>query len=166
MAQTSRFIFTPYSAEFAGTAFPQVNVTNDTTFRPILVFDATVDETCYWTAIAPQGLTGNLVLKIYYIMASATSGDVIVRSAVEAVTDGDATNLDAGVSFDTVNDSAATAVPGTAGYMDVISLTLANKDNIAAGDYFRVSLTRYATSGSDTAAGDMNVLSVEFTDGN
>lgn len=157
----SRFVLLPYAAEFPATNFPQLLLLNR---RPVLAFDAATKETCYWTVVAPQGLTGALHAKIQYVMASAVSGDVDVNVAVEAVTDGDATDLDATTSFDTVNALDNTTVPGTAGYMDVLDVTLTNADSIAAGDYVRFSLDRDAVD--DTASGDMYVLSVEITDGN
>jgi hypothetical protein len=157
----TRFVGTPFSAEFPSSSFPQLTQINQ---RPALAFDAAASEAAYWTDIAPQGLTGTLTLLVYYVMASATSGNVILRAQVEAVTDGDATDLDSTTSFDTANSSAATAVPGTAGYIDVISITLTNKDSIAAGDLYRISLDRDAANGSDTASGDLLVLAVELRD--
>lgn len=156
----TRLILTPYSAEFPSANFPQLMKVND---RPVLAFDATTKETCYWTAVIPQGWTGTITALVSYIMASATSGDVDVNVTVEAVTDGDAVDLDAGTTFDTTNATDNTTVPATAGYIDIISVTLTNADGAAAGDYVRFSLDRDAAD--DTAAGDMYVLSVEIRDG-
>lgn len=159
----TRFIFTPYSAEFPSTNFPQLLIENR---RPVLAFDASTDETCYWTGIAPQGLTGTITVVITYKMVSATSGAVGFQAQIEAVSDGDATDIDAGTSFDTVNNSASVTVPGTAGYIDQISITMTNADSIAQGDYFRLSLNRDANGSAitDTATGDCYVLAVEFRD--
>src|SRR5574338_1072166 len=117
----TRLIFTPLSAEFPPTNFPQLTLSNR---RPVLGFDAATDETCYWTAIIPQGWTGTITAVITYAMASATSNAVGFQVQVEAITDGDATDTDATTSFDTVNNSASTTVPATAGYIDQISITL------------------------------------------
>jgi hypothetical protein len=96
------------------------------------------------------------------MMASATSGNVDFEVAVEAITDADATDLDATTSFDTVNSSGATAVPGTAGYIDQVSITLTNADSIAAGDLVRISVSRDADDGTnDTATGDLYLLAAE-----
>lgn len=159
MANT-RFVLTPNGAEFPATNFPQLTIINR---RPVLAFDATTNETCYWTAVIPQGWTGTVTAVVNYIMASAITGDVDVDIAVEAVTAGDATDLDATTSFDTVNSTDNTTVPGTAGYLGQISVTLSNMDSAAVGDYVRFSLARDAAS--DTAAGDMYVLAVEIRDG-
>jgi hypothetical protein len=159
----TRFVLTPNSAEFPASNFPQLLLVNR---RPALAFDAATAETCYWTAIVPQGWTGTITAYIHYIMASATSGKVDFTVAVEAVSDGDATDLDAGTSIDTANAITAPTVPGTAGYLDVITCTLTNNDSSAAADYLRIVLVRDATDGTnDTASGDCYVLAVEIRDG-
>lgn len=159
---STRAILTPFSAEFPTTNFPALSQPSQN--RPVLGFDASTDETCYWTLVAPQGMTGALTLVVTYRMASATTGNVILNAAVEAITDGDATDTDTASSFDTVNASATTAVPGTAGYIDQISITLTNADSAAVADMIRISLSRDADNGSDTATGDLEVLAVEFRD--
>ncbi len=160
---TTRAVFTPFAAEFPATNFPQLLLVNR---RPALAFDAATDEACVWTAIAPQGLTGTMTCVISYVMASATSGAVGFQAYIEAVTAADATDLDAGTSYDTVNNSASTTVPGTAGYLGQISITLTNQDSIAAADYFRLSLNRDADGSAitDSATGDAYVLAVELRD--
>jgi hypothetical protein len=159
----TRFVFLPYAAEFPSSNFPQLTLSNR---RPVLAFDAATDETCYWTGIAPQGFTGTVTAVITYAMASATSGTVGFQVQIEAITDGDATDTDATTSFDTVNNSASTTVPATAGYIDQISVTLTNADSIAAADYFRLSLNRDADGSAitDSATGDAYVLAVELRD--
>jgi hypothetical protein len=160
----TRFVFTPNSAEFPSSNFPQLSLVNR---RPVLAFDAATDETAYWTAQVPQGWTGTITAVITYMMASATSGTVGFQVQVEAVTDGDAVDLDATTSFDTVNNSASTTVPGTAGHIDQISITLTNNDSSAAADYIRFSLNRDADGSAitDSATGDAYVLSMEVRDG-
>lgn len=155
----TRFIFGPNSAEFPASNFSQLTVANR---RPVLAFDASTNETAQWAAVAPQGLTGTLTALIHYIMASATTGDIDWDVSLEAVSDGDTVDLDAADSFDTVNSTDNTTVPGTAGHIDVVSVTLTNADSIAAGDYFRLRVTRDAAS--DTASGDALVLEVELRD--
>jgi hypothetical protein len=158
----TRFVLTPYAAEFPAANFPQLLQVNR---RPALAFDAAADESCFWSLIAPQGLTASLAAVITYMMASATSGKVDFEIAVEAVSDNDALDLDANTSFDAVNTITAPTVPGTAGYIDQITVALSNLDSLTAGDYFRLSLTRDANDASnDTAAGDCYVLGVELRD--
>lgn len=158
---TTRFLLRPGAAENPTSAYPGVTLVNS---RPALAFDDTTVETCQWTVVAPQGLTGTMTAVVTYIMASATSGTVEFEVSVEAVTDGDATDLDAGDSFDSVNTGTET-VPATAGYMSQISVTLTNQDSVAAGDYVRIKLSRDSDDGTnDTATGDCYVLAVEIRD--
>ena len=99
-------------------------------------------------------------------MASATSGTVGLQAQIEAVSDGDVTDLDATTSFDTVNNSASTTVPGTAGQIDQISITLTNADSLAAADYYRISVNRDADGSAitDSATGDLYLLAIELRD--
>lgn len=153
--------FTPSAAHFPSTNYPQLVVSN---IHLVLAYDPTTNETAYFTFVAPAGITGTLTLKIYYKMATATSGDVDIDVAVQAVSDGDALDLDSATSFDTVNSVDNTNVPATAGAIDVISVTLTNNDGLVAGDFVTLSITRDAAS--DTAAGDLHILLLELQDGN
>lgn len=159
---STRAIFTPFSAEFPTTNFPQLTVLANS--RPVLGFSDAVQQTATWTGVAPQGLSGSLTAVISYIMVSAVANLVEFEVSLEAVTDGDSLDLDAAESFDTVNSQSVT-VPETAGFMSQISVTLTNADSIAAGDYFRLKVSRDADDATnDTATGDCQVLAVELRD--
>lgn len=132
--------------------------------RPYLAFDASTQESSRTPQVQmPAAYTGTGTLKadIHYIMASATSGTVNFEVSVEAFTAADAVDLDSTESFDTVNSGSAT-VPGTAGYLGVMTITLTNKDSVAAGDYVRLKVDRDAddAGSDDTASGDARVLLV------
>ena len=160
----SRFNFLPEAAVFPDTAFPQLQKLT-TPDRMVLSFDQSTVEACYWTGIVPDGWTGTITAYIYYI-AAANSGKVDFEVSVEAVSDGDAVDLDAGSSFDTVNTITAPTVPATAGYIDVITCTLSNDDGAVAGDYIRFKLERDADDATnDTLAADCHVLGMEIQDG-
>ncbi len=152
--------FGPLSAEFPTSNFP--NLGQDSQFRSYLGFDDTTDETCYWTSKAHQALTGTLNAVVTYRATSATSGTFLPVCAIEAITAGDAVDTDSASSFDTDNTPSAVTVPATAGYEDEVTITLTNKDSIAAGDYYRLRLFRDVSG--DTAAGDIEVLMVELRD--
>jgi hypothetical protein len=156
----TRFVGNPYSAEFPSSNYPALTLSNR---RPVLAFDASTDETAYWSFVAPQGITGTITCVVTYAMASATSGAVYWQAALEAITAGDATDSDATTSFDTANSGNGT-VPATAGYVQQISITMTNADSIAAGDYVRLSVNRDADNASDTATGDAYLLAVEIRD--
>jgi hypothetical protein len=122
-----------------------------------LAFDAATKEMVMWSFRMPVDYASGPVLKVQYKMASATSGNVIIEGRLAAVSDGDATDVDA-KAFAAANTSSATAVPATAGYIDEISLTLTNADSVAANDYVIAYLARDAANASDTATGDMEVI--------
>ena len=155
----TRFVFDASNAEPLASNSAQLTVRN---YRPVLAFDASTNESICFSGVVPQGWTGTITAYVWYIMASATTGNVDVDVSVESISDGDSFDMD-GDSFDTVNSTDNTNVPGTAGYPDIVSVTLTNNDFSAAGDYIRFKLTRDAVS--DTATGDMHVLKMEIRDG-
>lgn len=156
--------FLPGAHETKTTTFPQPGRTSDASgARAYLAYDAATDEAAYWTTTVPLGFTGTMTLVVSYIMASATTNAVVWGASVEAVTDGDATDLDAGESLDTEN-TATDTVPGTAGYLGQASITLTTQDSAAAGDLMRIRIRRVGSSGSDTATGDAYFLGAELQD--
>lgn len=153
---TTLFVLTPEAAHFPSSNYPALGAVNR---RPCLDFDASTDETAYWTVIAPQGLSGALSIKVHYVCANATSGTAAWQAAVEAVTDADAVDLDSTTSFDTNNTAGTGTVPGTNGYIDVISVSLTNDDSIAAADYVRFSINRDVSA--DSVSNDLRFLVAE-----
>ena len=66
-------------------------------------------------------------------------------------------------SFDTLNEvSGGTTVPGTAGFVDTISITLSNFDSGAADELLLLRINRDHDDGDDTATGDVELLSVSL----
>lgn len=125
-------------------------------------FDASNLEWFTWSFRMPSDYDSAPTLKIQFKMASATTGNVIVVGRVAAITPGDATDADAKV-FGSANTSAATAVPATtAGKIGEISLALSTNDSLAAGDWVVVYFGRDGASGSDTAAGDLELVSLNL----
>lgn len=123
-----------------------------------LNFDSSQTEQVSWQFVMPANYASAPVLKVQYKMTSATSGDVKIDGRIGAVTPGDSTDGDA-KAFDATNTTTQT-VAGTAGYIKEISLTITNNDSAAAGDLVHVYLSRLGADGSDTAAGDMEVVGV------
>jgi hypothetical protein len=163
MARTVDY-FTPGMGEAKTTTFPQPGRSSDASgARPYLAFDAATDEEIYFTLRAPQALTAPLTAIIDYMMASATANAVRWGVSIEAVTDGDATDLDAVESLATENTVDVT-VPGTAGHLDQASVTLTNNDSIAVGDYVRIRVRRVGSNAADTATGDALFLGMELRD--
>ena len=128
---------------------------------PKLLFDDTTSELVYWVFRLPSDFSSAPVLKVQYSAASATSGTFGVSVSIMAVTDGDAADVDS-ESYDTANSPSASTVPGTAGYLDELSVTLANADSMVANDLVFIRLARNI---ADTATGDIEVraVSLEYT---
>lgn len=126
-----------------------------------LAFDASSEEWCCWSFRMPDDYVSGLTAKVLYKMASATSGGVAWDVRVAAVSDGDSTDVDA-KGFGTANVGTAT-VPGTAGYLDEVAVTLTNDDAVASGDFVVIRLARATADASDTATGDAECVSLTLT---
>lgn len=129
-----------------------------------LAYDAAQLEWAAWQFRVPADYASALALKVIFKMTSATTGNVIVIGRLAAFTPGtDTVDFDAKV-FDAANTSAATAVPATtAGKLGEISITMTNADSVAAGDYAVLYVARDGASGSDTAAGDLELVGAALT---
>jgi hypothetical protein len=126
-----------------------------------LLYDATNVEWATWQFRMPADYASAPVAKVQYKMASATANGVAWDVRLAAVTDGDATDVDAKV-FAAANVASGT-VPGTAGFIDEISITLTNADSLAAGDFVVVYLGRATGDAGDTATGDAEMVALAIT---
>ncbi|RLC88221.1 MAG: hypothetical protein DRJ03_03490 [Chloroflexi bacterium] len=125
-----------------------------------LLFDPTTDEAAVWQFRMPANYSSGPVLKAQYSMTSATSGTVEYEGAIMCVSDGDAADVGT-ASFSTIAVASAT-VPGTAGYLDEVSITLTD-DSCAANDATWIYLSTDADDATnDTATGDREVVNVTF----
>lgn len=140
-------------------SFPAQTMTTSTN-RLLWRFDDTAPESVTSKPFRwPTAYTGTGTLKIdvFYAMQSATSGTIEFEVSLEAISDGDTDNLNTTESFDAVNTGSAT-VPGTSNTIDVVTITLTNKDSVAVGDMVRVKVARDADDGTnDTATGDLYI---------
>ncbi len=122
-----------------------------------LLCDDTVVEYATWQGVLDDDYdSSTLVVDVFYSMSSATSGDVVATGVIMALTPGDSQDVNAR-SYDVINSTTDT-VPGTAGFLAKLSITMTNDDSIAAGDYFRIALGRDGGNGSDNASGDMEII--------
>mgnify|MGYP001559822841 FL=1 len=94
-------------------------------------------------------------------MTSATTNEVDFEVAVMCVTPGDSANVGT-ASFAAVA-TAADTVPGTAGYLDEVSITVTD-DSCAAGDIIFLYLSKDANDdpGNDDATGDTEVVGIDY----
>lgn len=126
----------------------------------VLDFDGATNESAIFGAVLPPGYGGGgLTAELHYAMTAATSGDVDWDVALERIGD-QQQDLDSD-GFGAAKSVNNTSVPATAGLVDVVSVSFADgseMDNLAAGEAFRLRVTRDAVS--DTAAGDAELLAV------
>jgi len=131
--------------------------------HPVLDADASTNESAVFSAVMPQHYAGTTGVTVYihYSMSSATADTVDWDVSFEEIGD---QQLDVdGDSFAAVNSVDDTTVPGTSGLVDVVNVTFtdgADMDNVAAGELFRLKVTRDAAS--DDATGDAELHAVEI----
>jgi hypothetical protein len=121
------------------------------------LFDASTDEYIVSQFVVPTDFTAAPILRVFYKMASATSGKVNFGCRVAVLSANDAADMDAD-SYATANEASAT-VPGTAGYLAYLDIPITNADGMVAGDHVCIALFRDADDGTDdTATGDAEVI--------
>lgn len=128
-------------------------------------FDPATDEMLWWSFRMPSDYASAPVLKVLFKLSSDTNTAHNVRfeGRLAAVTSGDSTDVDAKALATT--NSAGTTIPGTAGYLKELSITLTNDDSLAAGDFAIVYLRRDAdgtTGTDDSTTGDCEVVAVSL----
>ncbi len=160
MADNFRLTFAPNMMFPGGSARATFIV--HSSLRLALAFDDTTDESVYLQTVLPPAYTGTGTLKarLLFYSASANSGDAGWEVAVEAVTPADTLDLETASSWDSINGGTQ-ALSGTAGDLTAITITLTNKDSCAAGDSFRLGISRTAVS-TDTVSGDLFLYSLEL----
>jgi len=131
--------------------------------HPVVDFDAAANEEAVFSGVMPQHYAGTTGVTVYihYAMSSAVAGDIDWDVAFERVGD-QQLDID-GDSFAAVNSVDNTTVPGTTGLIDIVSVAFtdgADMDSVAAGEGFRIKVTRDAAS--DTAAGDAELRWLEI----
>lgn len=130
--------------------------------HPVLDFDDTTNESAVFSGVMPQHYgAGGVTVYLHYAMSSAVSGDIDWDAAFERIGD-QQLDIDAD-SFAAVNSVDNTTVPATSGFVDIVSIAFtdgADMDSVAAGEGFRLKITRDAVS--DTATGDAELVRVEI----
>ena len=150
------------SSGLTAAAFSQVQSSGAGTNKPEfwkLSFDAAAIEGRIWQGRVPRSFGSTLTVNGMFYMASATSGSVVIAAQIACISDTDA-SVDAKV-FAAAN-SATIAVPAASKKAKAFSITMTDADSIAAGDYFNFVLQRTANSGSDNAAGDMELIMLDL----
>lgn len=126
-----------------------------------LEFDQTTGETCYFTGVLPQQYSGSGVTVLIHHATTVTSGTIGWLVAFERIGDGQQDIDSDGFASD--QTITAVTVPGTAGFIDIVSVNVsdgANMDSIAVGEMFRLRVTRDVAN--DSAAADAELYAVEI----
>lgn len=127
--------------------------------HPYLAFTSAGSLAAIWTDILPRQYSGNgLSVVVNYVTASATTGTAQFTVAVEADAAG-GQDIDSD-GFATAQTATAATVPAATGVIGAFTVPLtsgANMDSAVAGDTIRIRILR----GTDTATGDLQIISVE-----
>lgn len=147
--------FTPMTSQPPASNFATLDTRNSIA---VLDFDDTTQESVFWVSIMVEAadLTSGLQVRIKWAATSATTGNVTWGAQFELMT-GD---LDAD-SYDTAV-VGTTACNGTNGVPSETVLTVTTIDSIVAGAMYRVRVYRDAAAGTDTMAGDAELVAVEI----
>lgn len=129
----------------------------------VLDFDADTNESCYFSSVMPMHYAGgDIACRLHWMATTATSGNVRWSAAFERL-EANGPDLDSN-GFQTAVETTA-AADGTSGKLTVTTLTLTSLDGAAAGDAFRVAVTRVANDGTnDTMTGDAELVRVELVE--
>jgi hypothetical protein len=129
--------------------------------QPVLDFDAAATETAMFSGIMPahySAATG-VTVRLIWMASTATSGNAVLEAAFErCITDADAD------SFAAANQatSAANATSGISTTVTIAHTNGAQMDGLVVGERFRLRVQRIGASGSDTMAGDLELVAVEL----
>lgn len=124
--------------------------------HPVLDFDDTTAESAIFTGRLVGYAGGGITVHVAYSATTAVTNTIGFTVEIERIGD-QQLDIDAD-SFATAQTITAVTVPGTSGFVDVVSVAIsngANMDSVAADEQFRLRLTRNVSV--DTAAGDAEV---------
>lgn len=132
---------------------------------PVLDFNDSTDETAEFGAVMPRNYAGGGVTVTLGWMATDTTvtpHNVVWNAAFKSVSD-DADDLDtkAFAAVNAATDAEASA-SGEVAYTTITFTDGEDMDSVAAGEYFRLKVTRDADNGSDTLTDDAELLFVEI----
>lgn len=128
--------------------------------HPIADFDDASDESLYFSLFMPAHYDGGgVAVDLFWSATSATSGDVKWAVSIERISD---SNQDIDADGFAAANTATDTAPGTSGHVTKATVTFtdgADMDSVAAGEWFRVKITRDADDGADTLSGDVELHS-------
>lgn len=149
------FVWAAGDAELPASNFATWDTRNN---HLVLDFDQTTGETAYFTGVLPRNYAGGGITVYVHWTADVTTNTVGWLIAIERMN----TDLDAD-SFAGDQTVTAATVNGTSGIITITNVAIsngANIDSLAAGEAFRLRITRDVAN--DTGAGDANLVAIEI----
>jgi len=132
--------------------------------RPCWAFDDTDEEAAVSGEVLMPGqyAGGTLYCDILFAMASDATNDIALDVFVESKTpNSDTLDMTSADSWDSANSGTMSVGGTTAGDPLKLTVTLTNKDSVAAGDSVRFGIRRDCDSGDDDATGDLYIYEAE-----
>lgn len=131
----------------------------------VLDYDDTTDESADFAGMMPYTYSGGgITVTVGWMATSATTGTISLDVSLMSVTD-DADDLDTKTFAAANNANPTTAsASGEIQYTDITFTDGADMDSVAAGEYFRLRVTRDAngTTSTDNMSGDMELVFVSI----
>jgi hypothetical protein len=132
----------------------------------VLEFDSAAFESAEFIGVINSNvsLAAGVVVRIWWVAATATSGNVSWQALLERTADKDldVDHLSVAPQTGVVFNSGTGSAPATNGVETVTAITIANVGALAAGDRFRLRIARVANDAvNDTMAGDAQLIAVE-----
>ena len=153
-------VFNALSGTAPSTNFATLDQRNN---HAVLDFDAAVAESIDFEQLLPRNYNGGgITAVIVWSAATATTGNVKWNLAFERHQDEvDDTDSDSFAAAQTVTATAPTT-NGARQYSSIAFTDGAQIDSLAAGESFRVRLTRDAANAADTMVGDAEFARLEL----
>jgi hypothetical protein len=130
--------------------------------HPILAYDDTTNEVAFFEGYIPSHYkSGDVVVRLDWAAATATTGDVKWNAAFERLNVG---GPDLDVDDFAADQTTTSTTAGAAGVLTrtTITFTNAQADSIGAGEAFRLRVTRDAADGADDLVGDAHLFKVSL----
>lgn len=151
----------PYNNEPPSSAYATLDTRNG---RPCLDYDASTDESAVFSGIMPQNYAGTTGVDVIIKWAASSDNNNAHACYWDAAFENwSALDLD-GDSFAAVNSQSGNP-NATLGIITSTTIQFtdgADMDNVAAGDPFRLKVTRDADNGSDDMTGDAEIFAIEI----
>ena len=153
-------IFTPLHNQPPAANAATIDLRNQ---HPLLDFDDSTDEDAMFGSVLPRNYAGGgVTCLIIWLASTAVVNDVVWDIAWERHQD-DAFDLDGDgfAAVQSVTDTCAN-VSGEPSYCTIAFTDGAQMDSVAAGESFRLKITRDANNVADDMVGDAELLRIEI----